>query len=250
MLMCLGSPMPSLIDCYVSRRKQMVRWVKVELYSTKFYAFIIIIIAVGVNGLCVGYFNFLHPSFLFPIYSLLKVPHAFPVAVLIIREHLLALPVGRNNFAACWIKYSGHLIGKQLLRSYSNLANVLSTMLKRQNILQEFTWETTEDDNFVIVQLGDTSSLSRWETRLWNLNNFPALFCVFTVESLNWVAVLFGGISDSRKNINVFVGQSAGGMVVTAVVKLGQVEPNIQIDVVLLYCAVGSVCVQTRSSTD
>jgi hypothetical protein len=114
-------------------------------------------------------------------------------------------------------------------------------VLQREDILEELTCEPAEYENFIIVALRHACALPRCKISLAHLDNFPAKFRVFTIESLNRVTVLLGCIRDSRKNVHPFISQCAGGMVVTTVVKLRQVEPNIQVDIVLLHRAVGNL---------
>jgi len=102
------------------------------------------------------------------------------------------------------------------------------------NVAQKLTAEATEDDDCAIIDLWHTCALSFWEVGDGNIDENPVLTCDWTVISFNCVAVLFSWVRDTAKNVYKSVSQCTGGMVVSATIQARDIEPNIEVDVVLL----------------
>jgi hypothetical protein len=113
---------------------------------------------------------------------------------------------------------------------------------------QEFTWKSTEDDDFFISNLGNSSTLSLWELYRWHINDCPVLRAVLRVITFNRVAVLATWLSNTTEDIYESVLERATWMVVSTNIEVWNFEPEIKIDVVLFTSFVGSIIFTSRAS--
>ena len=98
-------------------------------------------------------------------------------------------------------------------------------------IFHVFAIEATEDNNFLLINLGYSKTLTSWEYVLRQLNELP-LILGDIVELFNGVDILFRLIWYSTEYIDESVMERTAGMIVTAFSELWDVEPDIKIDVV------------------
>jgi len=111
----------------------------------------------------------------------------------LILDDSLALPIGSDNFVrpATFIEDGWHLEGEEVniwLNSgllYGALTDVVEVALS-----EEFAREASENDDFVVRDLGHSSTLSLREDVGWHVDDGPVVRAVLRIVSFDRVAVL------------------------------------------------------------
>lgn len=98
-------------------------------------------------------------------------------------------------------------------------------------IFQEFSWESSKDQEVLIVSLSNTCSLSVCEKFWRNCNNFP-FASVWSVIFLNWVDVLSGLICNTTEDKNVLIIKSTWAVIMSTNIEIWHFEPKIDVWVV------------------
>ena len=113
-------------------------------------------------------------------------------------------------------------------------SHLSSCRVENAAVSEEASREASEDDDLILADLDDTGALSLCELRRWHIDDDPAVGPVLRVVPLNRVAVLLARLCNSAEDKDEALIVSAARVVVATDIHVGNLEPKVQIDVVLL----------------
>ena len=156
-----------------------------------------------------------------------------PVRSLVILVDQLLLQITSVDCICLRIEYSWHLEKENFIWACGCSDHLTSVWIKKIWIFKEFSWESAENQNVLVVSLDSTSSLSISEKFLWNLNHFPfvSIGCVIL---FNWVNVLSSLIGNTAENKDHLVIETTWAMIMSTNIKVWHFKPKINVWVVHL----------------
>ena len=122
--------------------------------------------------------------------------------------------------------------------------------MEHRAILQEPARKAAKYYDLVLGDLDDTSALAFRELRAGDVDDDPAVRAVLRVVPLNRVAVLLPRLGNATENEDESVVIGAARVVVAADVEVGDLEPQVKVDIVLLAPLEGFVVLAARARDD
>lgn len=171
-------------------------------------------------------------------------------AVASVLNHFFGLPVGRDDgvFADA---HRGHLEGKQVqVWLHAGLSHLVGDRVEDTAVAQEAAGEAPEDHDFVVSDLHDAGTLSLSKLGRRHVDDDPGVGAVLRIVLFDRVAVLLAGLRDAAEDKDESVCEGARRVVVAAHVQVGDLEPQVQVDVVLLAALEGLVVFAPGASHD
>ena len=163
--------------------------------------------------------------------------------------HQTFLQVTRVDCIGLWIENSGHLEKEAFVWSLGSSGDLLGSDIKQEGVLQEFSRETTEDQNIFLVSLYNTSSLSVGEQSLWHFDQVPSI-SVWGIEPFNSIDVFSSFVCNTTKYVYLFLTKTAWAVVVSTGVEISHFEPKVNIWIVHLTFHLGIVLLFPWSSNN
>lgn len=130
-----------------------------------------------------------------------------------------------------------------------SFANLLGDSVKIVSIFHVSTWETSEDEDVLVVHLSDTYTLTLWEDLIRWFDQAPWTSHILII-SLNCIDVFLSDISNTTEHENPSFFEWATSMVMATLIKTWHIEPKVNIDVVLFAFHVSILLLKSWSSND
>lgn len=162
-----------------------------------------------------------------------------PPKLIIILNDLHLLPVDSDDRAGALFENGGHLEQEHVhLRLAVGRSDLLLLVIEDVRLPHVFPVEATEDEDLILVHLGDTETLAGGELVRCEGHQFPTLLRL-VVYALDAVNIFLASVGDSAENVHEAVLEGAAGMIVAALIQLRQIKPNVNICVVALCLIFG-----------
>ena len=140
-------------------------------------------------------------------------------------EDLHLLPINCIYDTSCCIIHCRHLEQEHLLIGLMICwPHFPPYWVKDMGIFHVPALEATEYQNFILVHLSDTGTLSCWEFICRKADQFPVTFCLIVIL-LYWIAIFLGLISYSTEDIDKSVFKRAASVIVPTFIKLRKIKP-------------------------
>ena len=170
--------------------------------------------------------------------GLFKVLYWLEAAITGVLNDLFRLPVCSKNGAFA-NSHSRHLECEQIhVRLHGCLSHAVVASVENAAVLEEPSWESTKDHDFVSSNLHNTSTLALGKLSWRHVDDNPGVRPVLRVVPLDRVAVLFAWLCNSAENIDKSLVVSAAWVVVSADIHVWDLKPKIEVDVVLFATAI------------
>ena len=168
--------------------------------------------------------------------------------VQVVRNHALGSPVCGEDFVLLH-EDSWHLESEEIAVEWNGrLSDLVGFYIEDAGVPAVLAIEATENHDVVLIDLGNTCTLSLREQVGSKVEHLPCLLSVLDVEVLDGVAVSSSHLSNSTEDIDDGVVEGATRVVVSSNVQIGQGKPHIHVDVVLLTSLEGLVLLASGSS--
>ena len=173
-----------------------------------------------------------------------------PPELIIILNNLHLLPVDSYDRAGALFENGGHLEQEHVhLWLAVGRSDLLLLVIEDVRLPHVFPVETTEDQDLVLVHLGDTETLAGGELVRCEIHELPALLYL-VIYALDAVNIFLACVGDTAENVHEAVLEGAAGMIVAALIQLREVKPNINICVVALCLIFGMLYLLPGASDD
>ena len=117
-------------------------------------------------------------------------------------------------------------------------------------IFEESSRKSSKDHNLLVSDLDNTGSLALWELNLGNVDNDPGVGSVLRIVALNRVTVLLSRLGNAAEDEDEAISVGTARVIVSTDVEIGDLEPQIKINVILLRTLVRFIIFATRTSDD
>lgn len=159
--------------------------------------------------------------------GLLEVLDGLKAGITGVLNYLLWLPVSCDDGAVANTD-SWHLEGEEIdIGLNSCLSHGVVSSVEDAAILEEATRESAKNDDLILSDLNDASTLSFSKLDLRHINDDPWVGSVLRVVALDWVTILFARLGDSAEDKDESVVVGTAGMVVSSDVEVWDLEPKI-----------------------
>ena len=173
-----------------------------------------------------------------------------PPKLIIILNNLHLLPVDSDDRAGALFENGGHLEQEHVhLWLAVGRPDLLLLVIEDVRLPHVFPVETTEDQDLVLVHLGDTETLAGGELVRCEIHEFPTLLRL-VIYALDAVNIFLACVGDTAENVHEAVLEGAAGMIVAALIQLREIKPNVNVCVVALCLIFGMLNLLPGASYD